>query len=445
MCSDMRLLFLCPHFEPDLHAATGEVMTKLVYALADRGHTVDVVTSLPWYRLHDVEQEWRGRPWQRSTTPAGDIIRVWPFPTDKSNVPARAAAFAGFTALATSAALTMKKPDAVLAMSPPIFLGNAAAAVARRWRVPFVFNVQDIFPDVAVELGALSNPKVIEGAKKLERTLYRQAAAVTVLSEDQASNVRAKVDSEDVDKVRIIQNFVDLDRVHPTERENPWRAERGLEGKTIVMYAGNVGMSQSFDLVEHAARAYVDRPDVHFVINGEGAGRAAVDRWATQFDNVSTFDFVGREGVSDLLGAADLHLILLKTGLSRSSTPSKLYGIMAAGRPILASIDLGSEVDSIITSADCGRAVNPDDPAAFLAALNALLAEPMEMEAMGIRARNHIEELLTPQKQAAAYEQLFTELIDVTGDGRSYRPNRRRSESRRTTSRTFQQHSDRRT
>ncbi len=419
-------------------------MTKLVYALADRGHTVDVVTSLPWYRLHDVEPEWRGKPWQRSTTAAGDIIRVWPFPTDKSNVPARAAAFAGFTALATTAALTLGKPDVVLAMSPPIFLGNAAAAVARRWKVPFVFNVQDIFPDVAVDLGALSNPRVIEGAKKLERSLYRQAAAVTVLSEDQAANVRAKIHPDEIDKVRIIANFVDLERVRVTEVENSWRAERGLQGKTVVMYAGNVGMSQSFDLIEHAAAALADRPDVHFVINGEGAGRPVVDEWVSRHANVSSFDFVGREGVSELLGAADLHLILLKTGLSRSSTPSKLYGIMAAGRPILASIDVGSEVDIIVAAADCGRTVPPDDPDAFLTALKALLAEPMEMESMGTRARQHVEELLTPQTQAAAYEQLFNEMIDISGEGRSYRPNRRRSESRRTRSRTFKQHSDRR-
>ncbi len=407
----MRLLFLCPHFEPDLHAATGEVMTKLVRALGERGHRVDIVTSLPWYRLHDVEPEWRGRPWRRGTTDVGDIIRIWPFPTDKTNVPARALAFAGFTAMATVAALTLPKPDAVLAMSPPIFLGNAAKVVAKRWGVPFVFNVQDIFPDVAVDLGALSNEKVIAGARKLEKALYRQADAVTVLSEDQAANVRAKMAADDRSKVRIIHNFVDLDRVRETDRDNDWRRSHGLTGKTVVMYAGNVGLSQSFDLIERAAVAFRDRPNVHFVINGEGSGRAEVESWAGGHDNVSVFDFVDRDGVSDLLGAADLHLILLKTGLSRSSTPSKLYGIMAAGRPILASIDLGSEVDTIVARADIGRTVPPDDAPAFLAALEAMLADPADLAEMGRRARRYVEMLLTPATQAEAYEALFTELL----------------------------------
>jgi colanic acid biosynthesis glycosyl transferase WcaI len=319
--------------------------------------------------------------------------------------------------MATAAALTLPRPDAVLAMSPPIFLGNAASLVARRWRVPFVFNVQDIFPDVAVELGALTNRRVIAGAARLEASLYRRADAVTVLSQDQAANVRQKMPPPRRDRVRVIANFVDLDRVHPVERDNEWRRTHGLTGKTVVMYAGNVGMSQSFDLVEQAAIRFRDRPDVHFVINGEGAARPDVDAWASAHDNVSTFDFVEREGVSDLLGAADLHLILLKAGLSRSSTPSKLYGIMAAGRPILASIDLGSEVDAIVTDARCGVTVAPEDPAPFLAALEAMLDDPASLVEMGDRAEHYVQRLLTPATQAEAYEQLFAELIDRSAHG----------------------------
>ncbi len=409
----MNLKLLCPHFEPDLHAATGEVMTRLVHALAARGHRIDVITSLPWYHQHRVEPEWSGRPWRREYTDFGSVTRVWPFPTDKTNVPARALGFAGFTALVASAALTLSKPDVVLGMSPPIFLGDAAWAVARRWGVPFVFNVQDIFPDVAIDLGALSNAKVVHWAKKHERSLYRRADAVTVLSEDQAANVRAKTDRPD--KVHIIQNFVDLGRVQVVDRrigpETDYRRAHDLGDKTVVMYSGNVGLSQSFDLIRAAADAYADRPDVQFVINGEGAARTEVDAWASRRPNVLVTNFAPREAVSDVLGSADLHLILLKTGLSRSSTPSKLYGILAAGRPLLASIDEGSEVTNIVAEAGAGRSVPPDRIPEFLEALAQLLSEPDELHNMGIRARAFVERCMTPEAQAEAYEQLFCSLL----------------------------------
>lgn len=409
----LRILVLCPHFEPDLHAATGEVMTRLVEGLAKRGHQITVVTSLPWYRSHDVEAEWRGRPWRVERTAWGRVVRVWPFPTAKSNIAARALGFGGFTALAAAAALVQGRHDVVLAMSPPIFLGDAAWLTAKRWGVPLVFNVQDIFPDVAVELGALNNARVIELARRHERSLYRRSDAVTVLSEDQAANVRAKLPLEQQSKVAIIHNFVDLDRVPmlPT-RDTNYRYQHGLTGKTVVMYAGNVGLSQSFDLIRAAARRWADRPDVAFVINGEGALRPEVDAWAASLPNVTVADFVPRDQVGDLLGAADLQLILLKRGLARSSTPSKLYGALASGRAILASIDEGSEVATVVEEAGAGRAVPPEDTYAFLAALESMLSDRSALVDMGRRGRAYVEAWMTPERQAERYDELFTGLID---------------------------------
>ncbi len=407
----MKLQLLCPHFEPDLHAATGEVMTRLVHSLAGRGHQVDVVSSLPWYRGHTVHEGWRGRPWRTERAEHGTIIRVWPFPVDKNNIPARALGFGGFTTLVAAAALTMDRPDVVMGMSPPIFLGDAAWLSAKRWGVPFVFNVQDIFPDVAVDLGALNNERVIAAARTHERSVYRRADAVTVLSTDQQRNVQSKLDSADRAKVRIIHNFADTEKVRVVDRETPYRAEHGLSGKQIVMYSGNVGLSQSFDLMRAAADRFAERPDVHFVINGEGAARPDVDDWAADRSNVTVADFAPRERVSDVLGAADLHVILLKRGLAQSSTPSKLYGILAAGRPILASIDEGSEVELTIDAARAGRAVPPEDEGAFVRALEDMLADPAGLELMGRNGRDHLAESFSPAAQAAAFDELFTELI----------------------------------
>lgn len=406
----MKLLFFCPHFYPDNHAATGEVMTQLVAEMAKRGHTVSVVTSLPWYRDHTVADEWRGRPVRVEKTDWGRVIRVWPFPSDKEKVVGRALGFGGMTALAASAALTLGRHDVVMGMSPPIFFGDAAWITAKRWRVPFVFNVQDIFPDVAIDLGALTGSRVVSTAKRYERSLYRRSDIVTVLSEDQAHNVRGKMPGQ-TSKVRIIPNFVDIDRVVPLPSENSYRRHNGLEGKTVVMYSGNVGLSQSFDLIRAAAEWWQADDDVVFVINGEGAARAEVDSWVKDFPNVITVDFGSRQEVPKILAAADLHLVLLKTGLSRSSTPSKIYSILAAARPTLASIDEGSEVAKVIKQADAGLAVAPDDPLVFCRALEQLLVDKSELREMGRRARLFAETWLTPAAQAEAYDDLFRSLV----------------------------------
>src|SRR5258705_11065917 len=145
----MNILVVCPHFAPDV-APTGDVITSIATELAARGHHLHVVTALPWYRHHRIEEGWTGRVVRDQTTDWGSITRVHPFPTDKRNIPAPALAFGGFTALSGVFAVGSRpRPDVVLAMSPPLTLGLAGWSAARSRRVPFVFNIQDVFPDVA--------------------------------------------------------------------------------------------------------------------------------------------------------------------------------------------------------------------------------------------------------------------------------------------------------
>jgi len=412
----MKLAVLCPHYAPDT-APTGEVMTSIATELVARGHELHVVTSLPWYEHHRIESGWGGRVVRHEDTAWGRITRVHPFPTDKRKIPARAAAFAGFTLLSTALALRGRpgaRPDAVLAMSPPLTLGGAGWLAARRWRVPFVFNIQDVFPDVAVELGAITNPQVIRVASWLERWTYRHSDAVTVLSDDLRDNLVAKITGtvpDAYDRIRVIPNFVDTDRIQPADPEaGAYRREHGLEGRRVVMYAGNVGLSQSLDLVIDAARKLADRSDVVFVINGGGSGRAALREAAVGLDNVRFVDFQPKERLPEVLAAGDIHLVPLRRGLARSSVPSKTYSILAAGRPVLASVDEGTEVARVVTDAGAGLAVPPDDPGAFTNALITLLDEPERAAAMGRAGRAFVERWASPAAVAERYEALFEEL-----------------------------------
>lgn len=412
----MRLLVLCPHFTPDV-APTGVVMTSIATELAERGHTLHVVTSLPWYEHHRVETGWEGKLVRHEDVAWGRITRVHPFPTDKTNIPARALGFAGFTALGGAVSVVggnPARPDAVLAMSPPLTLGAAGWAAAERWRVPFVFNIQDVFPDVAVELGAITNPKVIAAASALERWTYRRSDAVTVLSDDLRDNLVAKIRgtvADPLDRVRVIPNFVDTARIVPADPEaGSYRAEHGLAGKRVVMYAGNVGFSQSLDLLLDAARALADRTDVVFVVNGGGSARAGLEAGAADLANVRFVDFQPAERLPEVLAAGDIHVVPLRRGLARSSVPSKTYSILAAARPVVASVDEGTEVARVVESAGAGLAVPPDDAEALGAAIAQLLDDPAGTAAMGRAGRAFVERWASPAAVAERYEELFEEL-----------------------------------
>lgn len=404
----MRIAVVCPHFAPDT-APTGAVMTRLVDELAARGHRLDVVTSLPWYEHHRVEPGWTGRLVRTEATAWGVVRRVHPFPTDKRSIPARAAGFAGFSALAGLTGLWGGRADVVLAMSPPLTLGLTGWAMGLARRAPLVFNVQDVFPDVAVEVGALTDRRVIRVARWLERVTYARSAVVTVLSDDLRDNLAAKV--ADATRVRVIPNFVDTIALTPASRHTPYRSELGLGDRTVVLYAGNVGFSQSLGLVAEAAQAWRDRPDVVFLVNGGGSALDDLRRRCAGLPNVVFAPYQPKERLAEVLATGDVHLVPLRRGLARSSVPSKTYSILAAGRPVLASVDPGTEVARVVERSGAGIAVAPDDPVAFLAALDRLVTDREASAAMGARGRAWVEGWASPAAVAEAYERVFAEVV----------------------------------
>jgi colanic acid biosynthesis glycosyl transferase WcaI len=267
-----------------------------------------------------------------------------------------------------------------------------------------------VFPDVAVELGAITDGRMIAGARLLERLSYRAAAAVTVLSEDLRENVAAKLPPSQRHKVRVIPNFVDTGAVRPLDRMTPYRRQLGVGDETVVMYAGNVGLSQSLELVLAAAEAWADDPSVVFVINGGGSARPGLEARAAALPNVRFADYQPKERLGEVLATGDIHVVPLKRGLAKSSVPSKTYSILAAGRPLVASVDPGTEVARTVDLAGAGLSVAPEDPGEFVAALRTLVADPAGAAAMGARGRAFVERWASPAIVAQAYEALFTEL-----------------------------------
>lgn len=391
-------------------APTGVVMSRIVHELANRGHELHVVTSLPWYRKHQVEQGWSGALWRVEKTNWGSITRVQPFAgKTKSNLLRRAVGFILFSYLVGLRALfagkVWRRVDGVLAMSPPLTLGLIGWHTKLFRGGKLVFNIQDIFPDAAIETGAITNKKIISFASWLERTSYKCSDSVVLLSDDLANNVQSKLEQEFHKRVRVIPNFVDTQAINPMSRLTNYRTELGIGDALVVMYAGNVGFSQSLEMLIIAAR---ELPQLIFVINGEGAARESLKKSAHGLSNVKFGDYQDASRLSEVLATGDIHVVPLKRGLGSVSVPSKTYSVLAAGRPVVAAVDLDTEVPRILAAARAGVCVEPDDSDAFIFALRAMAQDPKILSEMGERGRIWVENHASPASVAQRYEALYT-------------------------------------
>ena len=405
------IIVLCPHFAPDT-APTGDVITRIVQEFVAKGQRVHVVTSLPWYRTHAIESGWTGRLVRREKTAWGSIIRVHPFPgKSKSNLLRRAIGFGVFSAIAgvctVFAGGIHRRPAAVISMSPPLTLGLTGWLASRIRRCPSVFNIQDVFPDAAVETGAITNARIIAVSRWLERVSYHRSDAVVVLSEDLRANVLAKISPKHQHKVHVIPNFVDSDRITPRDRMTSYRDELRIGNEQVVMYAGNVGYSQSLSMMLHAARQI---PEVTFVINGDGAAREELQRDAAGLSNIRFSGYQPADRVAEVLATADIHVVPLRTGLGAVSVPSKTYSILAAGRPVVAAIDSGTEVTRILAESGAGVSVAPDDPVAFTDALRAMVNSGSAATEAGARGRLWVESHVSPARVAHSYLDVIASL-----------------------------------
>lgn len=402
----LRLVIVCPHFAPDI-APTGAVMTRIVDELATLGHELHVVTSLPWYRQHAIEPGWTGRLWRVERTTWGSITRVHPFPgTTKRNIVRRAIGFGLFSLIAGICGVRAGRGriDGVLAMSPPLTLGLTGRFIATARRARLVFNIQDIFPDAAIQTKAIRNPILIKVARWMERVSYATSDAVVLLSDDLLRNVEQKVSKSHRGALHVIPNFVDTKAITPQNRLTDYRRDLGIGDGFVAMYAGNVGYSQSIELLIAAAR---EIPNIDVVINGDGAARRSLQELASDCENVHFVEYQPIERLSEVLASADVHVVPLRAGLANISVPSKVYSILAAGRPILAAIDANTEIPRILVESGAGLTVPPEDNAKFISAMRWLVDQSDIRVAMGIKGRQWVEQHVSPTAVAIAYQDLF--------------------------------------
>jgi glycosyltransferase involved in cell wall biosynthesis len=372
----MHLLFLNRSFWPDIEA-TGQFLTELCEDLS-LDHEITFISG-PSYHVVTARHLWRREKFGRVS-----IIRTWGTRLPKSRLPLRMTNLGTYFLLAAVAALLLPAPDIVIAETDPPLLGALGAVLKRHWGCRFVYNVRDLYPDIAHANGGVRNRFLLELLSRANEIAYRQADRIAVLGNDMQQRIAAK--GIPAERISVVPDWVDCEQIRPLA-SNPFRAEFG--DKFVVMYSGNLGLSQHLDIILRAADRLRDDPRIVFVLIGDGARKKWLIDGACRLGlpNIVFLPYRPKEKLAESLSAADLHVIPLAPGTGGCMVPSKIYGILAAGRPFVAIMEDLAEIARLAKEYGVGFVVTPGDDLALADTVLDALREPAELKKMGQRAR----------------------------------------------------------
>jgi len=351
---------------------------------------VTVVTGFPNYPTGLIPPGYRGTRFMEERLDGVRVLRTWVYAAPNRGFARRVLNHLSF---AFSSLLAMRKVgpvDVIFVESPPLLIGLAALAYARWKRAPFVFNVSDIWPQSAVELGALRNPIAIWMAERLEMHLYRRSARVSVVTPGMVDRLAAR--GVPREKLYVLSNGVDT-AVYTPQRPDPELARRlGIDGHKVFLYAGTHGMAQGLEVVLDAASETAD-PDVLYVLAGEGAEKQGLMERAAErkLDNVRFLPNQPRSEMPAMLNVAYAAVIPLKRlDLFKAALPSKMFEAMATGKPIVGAV--WGEAADLIEKAGCGIVVAPEDATALRGGVQKLAANAELASALGNSGRAYVVE-----------------------------------------------------
>jgi len=405
----MHVVFFNRSFYPDM-AATGQLLTELCEGLATQyGFQVSVVAGPPY---HPQTAEFKARfPLAQENHNGIRIFRSHSTTLPKHKAICRFTNYMSYFLSSLLAGLYLKKPDIIVSLTDPPIIGLAGLLWARIYGAKFVFWCQDIFPEVALLLEDFRNDILNRILEKINQLLLHEADKTIAVGE---TMMRRLVETKNApeQKIQVIHNWADCEKIHPINGSNPFRSQYGLNDKFVVMHSGNIGLSQDIEKLIECAKILRQKKHIVFLIIGEGNKKAELQRKAKELrlDNVIFLPYQPKELLTYSFSAADLFIISLKKGLGGYIVPSKLYGILASGRPFVAAVDSDSEVATVANRYNCGGLCPPGDPRALASAILQLYEAPESLKRMGKRARDAAKHYDRKVALRSFYN-LFSELL----------------------------------
>jgi glycosyltransferase involved in cell wall biosynthesis len=407
----MRLLLVTHYFPPEVGAPQAR-LSEFARTWAAGGDIVTVLTAMPNHPTGVLPPEYRRAIRRREQRDGYRVLRTWLYTTPNEGFIKKVLSHLSFMVSSVFLGGRATGPvDAVIVSSPTFFSIGAAWVLARLKRARLIVEIRDLWPAIFIELGVLTNRRVIAMLERLELAAYRAADSVVVVSDGFRRNLIER--GVPAGKVHTIRNGVDLSRFDAGRVAEPGERERlgGRHGDCLVLYAGAHGLSQALPEVAEAALLMRDE-SVHFAFVGEGADKQRLAQRVAEFGlrNVTMRAAVSREEMPALLAAADICLVPLRDiPLFSTFIPSKIFEYLAAGKAVIGAV--AGESAQILEEAGA-VVVSPEDPAQLADAIRMLMADPSRRAEMGTRGRAYVERHSDRTTLARHYRQI----LDVEGN-----------------------------
>ena len=403
------VLFLSQWFPPE-HAPMGYMLKELAENLADQGWQVEVVTGFPNHPSGRVQEPYVKQRILREKIGQVHITRLWLFTSVKRSFVSRVLNFLSFVASSFFYLLTCKKPDLVFAVLQPLPLGATLTFLAKLRGFKLIFNVQDLHPDVLVDLGLIKSKPVIKTLKWIEQTAYKRADGLAVICPGFKSHVE---NNGAGGAVAVIPNWIDIDEIKPQpEKGQIIRQMANIpDGAPVVLYAGTIGHVSGAEVVVQAARLAAGNSNVHWLFVGEGPLLPTLQNLASGLSNVHFLPFQPRNLLPDVQNCATVSMVSLLPNKGIFSVPSKVLGYMAAGKPVIASVDSHSETGRLVQQAKSGLVVQPGNPQALLNAVEEWVANPEALQHAGEQGRFYLEQHYSRSEVCSRYAGFFERIV----------------------------------
>ncbi len=413
----MQILIYSYNYHPE-PIGIAPLMTELAEGLVKKGHQVRVITGMPNYPQREIYEEYRGK-WYVTEEKNGVVIqRCYLRIKSKPNLIDRLLLELSFVFTSLPQALNGWQPDVILLTVPPLLVSLPATFLGWFYNCPVVMSVQDILPEAAIQTGLLKNQFMVRGLEALEKFAYQKAHTISVIADGFEKNLVAK--KVPINKIICIPNWVDTNFIRPLPNKmKSWKAIHKLDNKFVVLYSGNIALTQGLETVIETAASLRHIPEIAFVIAGESKALKRLKRYcfACNADNVLLLPLEPRERLPEMLAAADIGLVVQKSNVISFNMPSKIPLLLASGSPIVASVPASGTAACAIIQSGGGVVVAPESPQDLAVAIMSLYNNPALVEKLGKKARKFAIERYSFEQALMSYEAVFAQAVSLKRPG----------------------------